>query len=297
LTTKGDLLTRDASAVARLGVGSNGQVLAADSGATVGLAWANVGVPTGAVSAFAGSTAPTGWLLCSGQAVSRTTYAALFALIGTTYGVGDGSTTFNLPDLRGRVVAGEDDMGGTAANRLTSGVSGITGTTLGAAGGDERLQQHQHANTASFTGSAVNTGNQSADHTHSGTTGNNNANHSHSGTTGTMNSNWSHSHSQVYNGAPSGAALDGTKISYGTVLDLAWRNVSISATDTNHTHNFSTGTQSANHAHSFSTGGMSASHTHSVTASGTVTVTNVNQGSGTAQNVQPTIVLNYIIKF
>lgn len=55
------------------------------------------------VSDFAGTSAPTGWLLCDGTAVSRTTYAALFAVISTVYGVGDGSTTFNLPDGRGRV--------------------------------------------------------------------------------------------------------------------------------------------------------------------------------------------------
>jgi len=63
-------------------------------------------VPTGTVSAFAGSAAPTGYLLCDGSAVNRTAQAALFAVIGTTYGSGDDSTTFNLPDLRGRVVAG-----------------------------------------------------------------------------------------------------------------------------------------------------------------------------------------------
>ena len=66
----------------------------------------NAGIPTGTVSAFAGSAAPTGYALCDGSAVNRTTQAALFSVIGTTYGIGDGSTTFNLPDLRGRVVAG-----------------------------------------------------------------------------------------------------------------------------------------------------------------------------------------------
>lgn len=69
------------------------------------------GQPTGSVISFAGSTAPNGYLLCQGQAVSRTTYAALFAVIGGTYGVGDGSTTFNLPDLRGRVAVGVDSGG------------------------------------------------------------------------------------------------------------------------------------------------------------------------------------------
>lgn len=93
--------------------------------------------PVGALMPFAGASAPAGWLLCGGQAVSRTTYSALFAVVGTTYGVGDGSTTFNVPDLRGRVLAGRDDMNGTAANRLTAGGSGITGTTLGAAGGSQ----------------------------------------------------------------------------------------------------------------------------------------------------------------
>jgi len=76
----------------------------------------NAGIPTGTVSAFAGSAAPTGYLLCDGSLVNRTTYSALFAVIDETYGSGDGSTTFNLPDLRGRVVAGlgESLLGATA---------------------------------------------------------------------------------------------------------------------------------------------------------------------------------------
>ena len=65
-------------------------------------------MPVGCVIPFAGAAAPTGWLLCQGQAVSRTTYAQLFSVIGTTYGSGDGSTTFNLPDMRGRVAVGSD---------------------------------------------------------------------------------------------------------------------------------------------------------------------------------------------
>ena len=73
------------------------------------------GTPPGTVTAFAGSTAPAGWLLCDGSAVSRTAYAALFAVIGTTYGAGNGSTTFTLPDLRGRVAAGAN-----ASNALAS---------------------------------------------------------------------------------------------------------------------------------------------------------------------------------
>jgi microcystin-dependent protein len=76
---------------------------------------------TGEVVPFAGGAAPAGALLCHGQQVSRTTYAGLFAAIGTTYGGGDGSTTFNLPDLRGRVAAGKSDMGGSDAGNLAGG--------------------------------------------------------------------------------------------------------------------------------------------------------------------------------
>lgn len=91
----------------------------------------------GIVQDFAGSAAPAGWLLCYGQAVSRTQYAALFAVIGTTFGAGDGATTFNVPDARGRVIAGKDNMGGGAAGRLTSGAGGVNGAALGGAGGGE----------------------------------------------------------------------------------------------------------------------------------------------------------------
>lgn len=64
--------------------------------------------PVGEITMWATSSAPTGWLICDGSAVSRTTYSGLFAVLGTAYGVGDGSTTFNLPNLKGRVVVGRD---------------------------------------------------------------------------------------------------------------------------------------------------------------------------------------------
>ena len=76
-------------------------------------------VPTGTVLAFAGSSAPSGFLLCDGRAVSRTTYTSLFSVIGTTYGSGDGSTTFNLPDMRGRVAVGSDANLGAKAGAKT----------------------------------------------------------------------------------------------------------------------------------------------------------------------------------
>lgn len=108
-------------------------------------------VPAGVIFDYGGSTAPSGYLLCYGQAVSRTTYADLFTAIGTTYGVGDGSTTFNVPDYRGRVGAGLDNMGGTSANRLTDQSGGVDGDTLGDTGGSEthtlteaQLAAHDH---------------------------------------------------------------------------------------------------------------------------------------------------------
>jgi microcystin-dependent protein len=69
-------------------------------------------MPPGLIMPYASNPAPTGWLLCQGQAVSRTTYSDLFAVIGTTYGLGDGSTTFNVPNLVGRTVMGYDPSGG-----------------------------------------------------------------------------------------------------------------------------------------------------------------------------------------
>lgn len=74
----------------------------------VGGTQALAGVPAGIIAPFAGSIAPSGWLLCQGQNVSRSTYAALFAVLGITYGAGDGVNTFTLPDLRGRVPVGLD---------------------------------------------------------------------------------------------------------------------------------------------------------------------------------------------
>lgn len=80
----------------------------------------------GLILPYGGNVSPEGWLLCHGQAVSRSAFAGLFEAIGTSHGVGDGSTTFNVPDLRGRAVAGRDNMGGTAANRLNVSTTGNT---------------------------------------------------------------------------------------------------------------------------------------------------------------------------
>ena len=87
--------------------------------------------PAGLVMETAATTAPTGWLVCDGSPVNRTTYAALFGAVGTSFGAGDGSTTFNLPDMRGRVAVGV----GTA-----SGAAGATAHSLGQKAGEETHQ-------------------------------------------------------------------------------------------------------------------------------------------------------------
>lgn len=78
----------------------------------------DVALPVGSIIAYAGAVAPTGYLLCDGSAVSRTTYADLFAVLSTTYGAGDGLNTFNLPDFRGRTPIGAGTGSGLAARSL-----------------------------------------------------------------------------------------------------------------------------------------------------------------------------------
>lgn len=89
-------------------------------------------IPIGTINAFAGDTAPTGYLICDGSAVSRTTYSDLFEVIGTTYGSGDDSTTFNLPDIKGRTIVMQD-------------AEDTDFDTLGETGGSKFLQEHHHS--------------------------------------------------------------------------------------------------------------------------------------------------------
>lgn len=132
-SSDGKLYTKDAG-------GSETQ-LAGSSGA---------GVPSGTVLPFAGPTAPTGYLLCDGSAVSRTTYAALYAAIGSTHGAGDGSTTFNLPDTRGVYVRG-------VGAQTISGI-GFGGYILGQKSTDA-LQGHRHQATNAYAGNPGGGGN------------------------------------------------------------------------------------------------------------------------------------------
>ena len=104
------------------------------------------GLPVGVIQAYAGVNTPSDWLFCDGSLISRTTYADLFTVIGESYGSGDGSTTFNLPDLRGRVPVGKDDMGGNSAYILST-----NGNILGYSGGEDihtltvdEMPYHEH---------------------------------------------------------------------------------------------------------------------------------------------------------
>lgn len=128
--------------------------------------------PVGHLVMWPTTTAPTKFLLCAGQAISRTTYSALFAVIGTQFGAGDGSTTFNLPDLRGRFPLGLDNMGGTSANRVTASAA----DTMGGSGGAEthtltaaELAAHNHTVTGSTAAGSQNNftviGSRNADYT------------------------------------------------------------------------------------------------------------------------------------
>lgn len=187
-------------------------------------------VPIGTVLDFAGAVAPTNFLLCYGQAISRAVYTDLFAVIGTAYGSGDGISTFNIPDLRGRVSAGKDDMGGASANRLTGQPGGINGASIAAAGGSEthtltltQSPAHSHSGNTSGIG----------DHTHTATIG------------GSYGGNWPGSSGfEEGKGAPDWQAT---------------------------------------------TMGGAGAHSHSLT-------TDSQGGGGAHNNVQPTLILNKIIK-
>lgn len=242
---------------------------------------------------------PPGWLLCDGSAVSRTQYAALFAAIGTTYGVGDGNATFNLPNLKGKVIVGQDaaqtefdglgESGGFKTHTLVAGEMPIHnhGITVDANNfnTDHRNTNHAH----NVYARNQDTGTVSSWHTH-------NYDHWHSGNwanihwTGT----WDHSHSGR-----------GTIGSEGPWEGANWASaVPINVTGTGAG---GTGNPSANHVHGFnhdhpSTNYASESpwpgdYNHQHNANHGHTGSSGNAGSGTAHNnLQPYLVMNYLIK-
>lgn len=135
-------------------------------------------VPIGTVLEFSGTAAPSGYLMCYGQEVSQATYADLFAVVGTTYdqmwgAAAPSAGNFRIPDCRGATTFGKDDMGGSAANRITNAVSGITGTTLGSTGGAQSVTLAEtnlpaHTHTIDHNHASATTSSDGA-HTHSTT--------------------------------------------------------------------------------------------------------------------------------
>ncbi len=236
---------------------TNGQLLIGNSGggftqatltAGAGVSITNgsgaitIAVPTivepGVVVTYAGAAAPTGWLICDGAAVNRSIYGALFAIVGTTYGAGDGSTTFNLPNLVNRFSVG---AGGTYALGNSGG-----STTTSSAGA------HNHTGNAGST--ALSTG-QIPSHTHTGTT-DANGNHSH------------------YTGNPDtgGGSYYGTGVPTSTTTSPSNRDALIGGLINNQTYITNT---TGSHTHTFTTAstGGGAGHDHTISTDGTHTHT------------------------
>lgn len=157
--TGGTLVTNTSPAITGASLGSTSTAVTqspADNStklATTAYVDTAITFPIGACMPYGGSSAPAQWTLAFGQAISRTTFSGLFAIYGTTFGTGDGSTTFNMPDMRGRLVAGLDNMGGSAANRLTNTTMTPNGITLGGTGG---AQTQSTSVGVSFTSTGTN---------------------------------------------------------------------------------------------------------------------------------------------
>lgn len=241
---------------------------------------ADVRGPTGVIVAYGGTAAPAGWLLCNGAAVSRTTYADLYNVISTRYGAGDGTTTFNVPDLRSRIPVGQatataavvtGDVGSHTHTGPTGAGSAHTHTGTSAAG-----SSHSHSVTLPSA-----TGNESRDHTH-----NNNLNTSIE-SQNHLHDMASHVHSYLSPASTSTGANTGTP--FPSASDWA---------DRAHVHLVSGATAGASvtHTHTIGAGtiGSEASHTHGITVASEASHTHPFTSAATA-NV-PTQSVNYIIK-
>ena len=226
------------------------------------------GTPAGAVIPYAGTTAPSGWLLCDGAAISRTTYSSLYTSIGTNHGAGDGVATFNIPDLRQRFILGKS----------ISGIGAILGTIGGTIDHSHTLPAHYHA---MGTGADLNIASGGAHwtdigHSHSaGTTGAGTA-HTHANTLAT-DTGTAHTHAHTL----------GTDTVAAHVHDIAHGHTA-SSTATSHTHAHTLGTDTvAGHQHDIAHGHTASASTTSVglgTHSHTGT-TNAGDGAHT-HNVQ-----------
>jgi len=140
------------------------------------------GIPTATIVEWSDSSIPSGFLECDGTAVSRTTYSALFAIIGTTYGSGDGSSTFNLPDLQDNVIIGKSNnkaLGSTGGANATANAGNVGGSTANATISTPQLPPHSHpGKTSSGNFSRANPGSANVGGGNSGSAGGGGA-HSH----------------------------------------------------------------------------------------------------------------------
>lgn len=227
----------------------------------------------GEIIMFGASTPPTGWLACDGAAVSRTDYSDLFAVIATTYGVGDGSTTFNLPDMGARFPVGV----GTGHALASTGGSASTTLSVG------QLPSHTHT-TPNHSHTIAHT--HTITHTHAlgGSTGNQSANHTHSGSTLTLASQSTASTNHVHGGG-AGSAAQSINAAGSTAAGAIGG---------------STGNQSANHTHTLpaNTGASNTASTGASSAgnSGTAAPTTDATGSGDSiENRPPYLTVNFII--
>ena len=197
---------------------------------------AKIAARIGTIFFVADDAAPEGSLICDGRLLSRTTYADLFAKLGTTYGAGDGSTTFQLPDYRGEFLRGWDGGRGVDADRVRGSFQ------------TDQNKTHTHSGTTSS---------ESHTHTHSGTTSSDSHTHTWSGTT----SSDSHTHTMtVYQGSGS---LNGKA---GAASSTNNNGSSTTSSDA-HTHTVSGTTSSDSHTHTWSGTTSSDSHTHTMTTS------------------------------
>jgi microcystin-dependent protein len=227
---------------------------------------------------FAGASVPAGWLLCDGTAVSRTTYSSLFTAIGTAYGAGNGSTTFNVPNLKARVPVGRDSSV-TIFNTLNN-QGGATTRTIAVA----NLPAHNHG---------LNSHTHTISHGHSASgTG---SDHSHTASSG---SDGSHTHSLSTGAVASPGALNSLFLNSG---NPPVQNAGNTQSGGSHNHTITVGTDTS-HSHSITVGSASVSVSVTVGASntansGAATGNTGDTGSGTAlETMPPYIVVNYIIK-
>lgn len=251
-------------------------------------------VPTGSVVGWAlTSSVPTGWLECDGSNVSRTTYAELFSAIGTTYGTGDGSTTFGLPNFNGKHLRGTTNTGLLGTNVGSDSVNVPVPQHSHNMGHDHGMQ-HYHSVDHDHNTSV---GNQSANHSHShphvhnATTGNQSANHTH-GITHNHTANTSNSGTHFHSGWTDRLAV-GPNGNYDVVRSRYWTEQYASnnaGTDRiTGTGNAANPSNDGNHSHSVvfnaqithNSGAQSDGHTHNLTTSGGKNVNNTNSDDNT----------------